>query len=169
VSAAVECAAGRSAFVTGDPDQLDRLVRNVLDNAIRYARHKVVIFVAAAAPTFATLAGAVADDSPGTGLWHGSSGSEGCPVELSEVERSALEGMVRRRSTPQALALRARIVLLCAELDDEGLAVASPGARAGGGIPPGPDTVSAASRGRSCAARAVAHRPPGAAAARSCA
>ncbi|WP_346050390.1 helix-turn-helix domain-containing protein, partial [Actinomadura chokoriensis] len=34
---------------------------------------------------------------------------------LSDEERSALIGWVRRRKTSQALALRARIVLLCAE------------------------------------------------------
>ncbi len=37
------------------------------------------------------------------------------PVVLSEQERAALELLVRRRSTAQALALRARIVLACAE------------------------------------------------------
>ncbi|WP_067800329.1 IS630 family transposase [Actinomadura formosensis] len=37
------------------------------------------------------------------------------PVVLSEEERSVLTGWVRRRKTSQALALRARIVLLCAE------------------------------------------------------
>lgn len=37
------------------------------------------------------------------------------PVVLSEEERSVLTGWVRRRKTSQALVLRARIVLLCAE------------------------------------------------------
>ena len=37
------------------------------------------------------------------------------PVVLSMVEREALESLVRRRSTAQALALRARIVLACAD------------------------------------------------------
>ena len=37
------------------------------------------------------------------------------PVVLSTVEREALESLVRRRSTAQALALRARIVLACAD------------------------------------------------------
>lgn len=36
-------------------------------------------------------------------------------IELSEHERRELEGYVRRRTTAQALALRARIVLLCAQ------------------------------------------------------
>lgn len=36
------------------------------------------------------------------------------PVVLSDEERSVLTGWVRRRKTSQALALRARIVLLCA-------------------------------------------------------
>ncbi|MFE5913468.1 helix-turn-helix domain-containing protein [Streptomyces wedmorensis] len=34
---------------------------------------------------------------------------------LSGEERAALEGWVRRRSTPQAWALRCRIILACAE------------------------------------------------------
>ncbi|MEU6015287.1 hypothetical protein ABZ826_14915 [Streptomyces sp. NPDC047515] len=34
---------------------------------------------------------------------------------LSDEERAALEGWVRRRSTPQAWALRCRIILACAE------------------------------------------------------
>ncbi|MFT2017595.1 helix-turn-helix domain-containing protein [Streptomyces sp. 796.1] len=34
---------------------------------------------------------------------------------LSDEERAALEGWARRRSTPQAWALRCRIILACAE------------------------------------------------------
>lgn len=37
------------------------------------------------------------------------------PLELSEAERSELRALASRRSTAQALALRARIVLACAE------------------------------------------------------
>src|SRR3712207_666872 len=37
------------------------------------------------------------------------------PIELSERERAELEGLVRRRKTAQDLALRARVVLRCAE------------------------------------------------------
>src|SRR6202021_2280480 len=37
------------------------------------------------------------------------------PLELDEVERSELRSLASRRSTAQALALRARIVLACAE------------------------------------------------------
>lgn len=37
------------------------------------------------------------------------------PLVLSQEERSELEGLVSRRKTAQALALRARIVLACAE------------------------------------------------------
>jgi transposase len=37
------------------------------------------------------------------------------PIELSERERAGLEGLVRRRKTAQALALRAGVVLRCAE------------------------------------------------------
>lgn len=36
-------------------------------------------------------------------------------LTLPDEERSALEGWVRRRSTPQAWALRCRIILACAE------------------------------------------------------
>jgi transposase len=36
------------------------------------------------------------------------------PIVLSEPERAELEGLARRRSAPQGLALRARIVLRCA-------------------------------------------------------
>ncbi|MFJ7497878.1 hypothetical protein ACIQZB_43710 [Streptomyces sp. NPDC097727] len=36
-------------------------------------------------------------------------------LRLSDEERAALEGWVRRRSTPQAWALRCRIILACAE------------------------------------------------------
>ncbi|MFO0145772.1 MAG: IS630 family transposase, partial [Betaproteobacteria bacterium] len=36
-------------------------------------------------------------------------------LELSEVERSELQALARRRKTAQAAALRARIVLACAE------------------------------------------------------
>lgn len=38
-------------------------------------------------------------------------------LTLSDAERAALEGWVRRRSTPQAWALRCRIILACAEGD----------------------------------------------------
>ena len=37
------------------------------------------------------------------------------PLELSEAERSELMSLASRRKTAQALALRARIVLACAE------------------------------------------------------
>jgi FixJ family two-component response regulator len=36
-------------------------------------------------------------------------------VSLNEDEREALEGLTRRRKTAQALATRARIVLMCAK------------------------------------------------------
>ena len=38
-----------------------------------------------------------------------------CTIELTEAERAGLEGLARRRRTAQGLAMRARIVLLCAE------------------------------------------------------
>ena len=37
------------------------------------------------------------------------------PVELTDDERQVLEGWARRRKTAQALALRSRIVLACAD------------------------------------------------------
>ena len=37
------------------------------------------------------------------------------PLELDEVERAELTALASRRSTAQALALRARIILACAE------------------------------------------------------
>ena len=37
------------------------------------------------------------------------------PLELSRTERDVLQGWIRRSKTAQALALRARIVLSCAE------------------------------------------------------
>ena len=42
-------------------------------------------------------------------------GPKPVPLTLSDEERTALEGIVRRRSTGQALAQRARIVLACAD------------------------------------------------------
>ena len=51
------------AWVLGEPEQLERLVRNILDNAIRHARHRVTLSVEAAAP--ATVAIEIADDGPG--------------------------------------------------------------------------------------------------------
>ncbi|HEX2136403.1 MAG TPA: hypothetical protein VHG30_10955, partial [Microvirga sp.] len=42
-------------------------------------------------------------------------GPKAVALHLSEAERQALEGLLRRRSTGQALAQRARIVLACAE------------------------------------------------------
>jgi transposase len=49
-------------------------------------------------------------------LWEGwSMGRELASLELSEAERSELSSLANRRNTAQALALRARIVLACAE------------------------------------------------------
>ncbi|MGE5764687.1 MAG: IS630 family transposase [Mycobacterium leprae] len=42
-------------------------------------------------------------------------GPRAVPVELSAAEREVLEGWTRRRKTAQALALRSRIVLACAD------------------------------------------------------
>lgn len=46
------------------------------------------------------------------------------PLELSEAERTELQALASRRSTAQALALRARIILACAE-GDQNKAVAA--------------------------------------------
>src|SRR5271154_2220185 len=48
------------------------------------------------------------------------------PVALSDDERRTLENWVKRRSTAQGLALRARIVLACADGGNNG---AGPGRR----------------------------------------
>ncbi len=52
------------------------------------------------------------------------------PIVLSNEQRRELEGLIRRRSTPQHLALRARIVVLA----DDGLGVGDTAARIGYGL-----------------------------------
>jgi hypothetical protein len=42
-------------------------------------------------------------------------GPKPVPITLSKEERAALEGLVRRRRTGQDVAMRARIVLACAD------------------------------------------------------
>jgi len=59
----VRPAAAAQARVLGEPEQLERLVRNILDNAIRHARNRVALSVDAAAPD--TVAIEIADDGPG--------------------------------------------------------------------------------------------------------
>ena len=54
-------------------------------------------------------------------------------LELSEAERAALEALTARRRTAQGLALRARIVLACAETGSPRLV--------GGRLDVHPDTV----------------------------
>ncbi len=49
--------------VLGDSQQLERMVRNVLDNAVRYARHRVDLLIDGSAP--GTVGIVVADDGPG--------------------------------------------------------------------------------------------------------
>ncbi|MBR7834652.1 HAMP domain-containing histidine kinase [Actinospica durhamensis] len=56
-------AAAAQARVLGEPEQLERLLRNILDNAIRHARTSVALSVDAAAPD--TVAIEIADDGPG--------------------------------------------------------------------------------------------------------
>ncbi|MFC1438999.1 HAMP domain-containing sensor histidine kinase [Streptacidiphilus sp. N1-10] len=51
------------ADVLGDAEQLERLVRNILDNAIRHARSRVTLGIDTVAPD--TLAIEIADDGPG--------------------------------------------------------------------------------------------------------
>ena len=55
--------AGVEARVLGDPEQLERMVRNILDNAIRHARHRVELFIDDSAPE--TVRVEIADDGPG--------------------------------------------------------------------------------------------------------
>ena len=50
------------------------------------------------------------------------------PIVLSEPERAELEGLARRRSAPQGLALRARVVLRCAS-DETGTRLEMTGVR----------------------------------------
>lgn len=58
--------AGDSAVrVIGDPEQLARMVRNILDNAIRHARRTVVVSVTRAGSEPDTAVVTVADDGPG--------------------------------------------------------------------------------------------------------
>jgi signal transduction histidine kinase len=49
--------------LSGDPDQLNRLVRNLLDNAVRHARAKVSVTVTTDGAHTALIE--VADDGPG--------------------------------------------------------------------------------------------------------
>ncbi|MFC1405658.1 sensor histidine kinase [Streptacidiphilus sp. N1-5] len=55
--------AAAQAHVLGDSEQLERLVRNILDNAIRHARSRVTLGIDTVAPD--TLAIEIADDGPG--------------------------------------------------------------------------------------------------------
>nr|WP_168504373.1 HAMP domain-containing sensor histidine kinase [Streptomyces sp. S1D4-11]QIY93115.1 HAMP domain-containing histidine kinase [Streptomyces sp. S1D4-11] len=59
----VELRAARPVHVTGDPDQLARLIRNLLDNADRHGNHHIEVTVAQDDPDTAVLT--VADDGPG--------------------------------------------------------------------------------------------------------
>ena len=52
-----------AGWVLGDPEQLERMVRNVLDNAIRHACHLVELSVEDTAPD--TVAIVISDDGPG--------------------------------------------------------------------------------------------------------
>ena len=58
----VEITATRDAVTTGNPKHLARMFRNILDNAIRYAEHRVVI---AATSTAETIQVEISDDGPG--------------------------------------------------------------------------------------------------------
>ncbi len=51
-------------------------------------------------------------------------GPKPIPLALSEAERGTLLGLLRRRSTPQDVALRARIVLACADPQATNTAIA---------------------------------------------
>jgi signal transduction histidine kinase len=60
---AIEVSAER-AVALGDPDHLSRMVRNILDNAIRHAEHKVLITIDSAPPNGEARI-EIADDGPG--------------------------------------------------------------------------------------------------------
>src|SRR5512144_3121240 len=51
-------------------------------------------------------------------------GPRAVPLTLTEADRSTLEGWLRRKKTAQALALRAKIVLACAEPQATNIGVA---------------------------------------------
>ncbi|MEZ0069829.1 signal transduction histidine kinase [Streptacidiphilus sp. MAP12-20] len=59
----VELVVRQNARVTGDPDQLTRLIRNLLDNADRHAERRIVVTLASDGPTTAVIT--IADDGPG--------------------------------------------------------------------------------------------------------
>ncbi|WP_052230030.1 HAMP domain-containing sensor histidine kinase [Streptomyces sp. CT34] len=69
VSVRVDCPAGGGVTVHGDPRQLARLLRNLLDNAVRHARGRVLVTVSADAAT-ATALVEVRDDGPGIPAEH---------------------------------------------------------------------------------------------------
>jgi signal transduction histidine kinase len=58
----IDCHCEADVTVHGDPGQLERLLRNLLDNAVRHARTRVTVTVASRA---ATAVLEVADDGPG--------------------------------------------------------------------------------------------------------
>lgn len=59
----VELDAAENIRVTGDPDQLTRLIRNLLDNADRYAERTIEVTLTTDGPATAVIR--VADDGPG--------------------------------------------------------------------------------------------------------
>ncbi|MGW2207423.1 hypothetical protein [Streptomyces sp. NPDC001774] len=46
-------------------------------------------------------------------------------LDLADVERSVPEGRVRRRKSAQDMAMRARVILACDELGDDGFPVSA--------------------------------------------
>lgn len=54
---------GADARVVGDPEQLERMVRNVLENAIRHAHHRVDVSIDRSRPLAVAIV--VTDDGPG--------------------------------------------------------------------------------------------------------
>ncbi|MBR7825091.1 HAMP domain-containing histidine kinase [Actinospica sp. MGRD01-02] len=55
--------AGSDVYVLGDPEQLERMVRNILDNAVRHARERVKLSIDTSVP--GTVRIEIADDGPG--------------------------------------------------------------------------------------------------------
>jgi signal transduction histidine kinase len=60
----IDLSAAPGTMTAGNPEDLSRMLRNLLDNAVRYARHRVLV-TAAAATTPDGVVVEIADDGPG--------------------------------------------------------------------------------------------------------
>ena len=59
----IDLSAAPGTMTAGNPEDLSRMLRNLLDNAVRYARHPVLVTAAAATPDGVVVE--IADDGPG--------------------------------------------------------------------------------------------------------